>query len=309
MKRAVLVGINKYAQAPLRGCVNDCLLMHKVLTEKFGFKNENIYLLLDEDATKAKILKRLRTIAKKSQPGDTLYFHFSGHGSQVIVNDKTKSNESDGLDEIICPYDFDWNDPLRDNDLNKIISIIPKNVLNLFVLDCCHSGTGLRNTWKSPDKMTTEHDWVNRFMPPPPSNLLKDSTITLDNNLNFVSKKAIKPDTQFLVHTLDQGDAILISGCRDNQVSADAWIGERYHGALTFCLASVLQQKNYSVTLKELVLEINKQLKEARFTQEPQLECKQSYFNEKFLIKKKVTEYKKKRGCQICNLLKTFFTQ
>jgi len=293
MKRAVLVGINNYAQAPLRGCVNDCLLIHKVLTEKFDFKHENIYLLLDEDATKEKILKRLRTIARKSEPGDTLYFHYSGHGSQVVVNDKTKSTESDGLDEILCPYDFDWNNPLRDNDLNDIISEIPKGVLNLFVLDCCHSGTGLRNTWKSPDILSSENDWVNRFMPPPPSNLLRDSFITLDDDLNFVPNKAIKPDTQFLVHTIDQGNAILISGCRDNQVSADAWIGGRYHGALTYALVNVLKQRNYNVTLRDLIIQTNNELKAGRFTQEPQLECKKEFFDDKFLILKKKKKMKK----------------
>ena len=147
MKKALLVGINNYPSAPLRGCVNDCLLMHKVLTEKYDFKNSDIKLLIDSDATKTNILNYLKWLVKNSQPGDILYFHFSGHGSQVIVSDKTNTSESDGLDEIICPYDLNWNDPLRDNDLNSIIQKIPNGVNVLFVLDCCHSGTGLRNTF------------------------------------------------------------------------------------------------------------------------------------------------------------------
>jgi len=257
--------------------------MHKILTEKFEFDKANITLLLDEDALKENILFSLKRLVLNAKAGDTLYFHYSGHGSQVVVNDRSNTSETDGLDEIICPYNFDWNDPLRDNDFNAIISTIPEGVNTLFVLDCCHSGTGLRNTFQHSNDDRTEMDWVNRFMPPPPSNLLKDPNISLDDTLHFVHKNAKTSDTQFLVHTIEQGDAILISGCRDNQVSADAWIGGRYQGALTFALGNVLGQFNYKITFRSLINEINKQLKEARFTQEPQLESRKRFFDLNFL--------------------------
>ena len=45
MKKAFLVGINKYSSAPLNGCVNDIIGMFQVLTTKFGFKAENIKVM------------------------------------------------------------------------------------------------------------------------------------------------------------------------------------------------------------------------------------------------------------------------
>jgi len=283
MKKALLVGINNYPSAPLRGCVNDCLLMHKILTEKFGFDKSNITLLLDEDALKENILFSLKRLALNAKEGDILYFHFSGHGSQVVVNDRSNTSETDGLDEIICPYDLDWNDPLRDNDFNAIIKTIPTGVNALFVLDCCHSGTGLRNTFQYPEADGSDKDWVNRFLPPPPSNLLRDSNITLDDTLHFVHKNAKTKDTGFMVHTVEQGDAILISGCRDNQVSADAWMFGRYQGALTWMMGDILARANYKITFRDLILKVNEELKRSNFTQEPQLESRKRFFDQEFL--------------------------
>ena len=48
--------------------------------------------------------------------GDVLLVHYSGHGSNVPDND---GDEADGRDEILCPTDLDWKDPLRDDWLRK----------------------------------------------------------------------------------------------------------------------------------------------------------------------------------------------
>ena len=97
MRKALLVGINKYSDAPLRGCVNDCLMMYKVLVEQFKFKTNNINLITDYECTKEGILRNLYQLTSGAKDGDILYFHYSGHGSQVVVNDWTQSKEADGL--------------------------------------------------------------------------------------------------------------------------------------------------------------------------------------------------------------------
>jgi len=289
MKKALLVGINKYSDSPLRGCVNDCLLMYKVLSEKFGFDKKNINLITDHDCTKKNIVRNLENLIYNSKSGDIIYFHYSGHGSQVVVNDWTTSNEADGLDEILCPIDLDWNDPLRDKDLNDLIKNLPKGVKILVVLDCCHSGNGLRNSPKFIHEYETEHDWINRFIPPPPSNLLTNPKISIDDELGFILPKFSSTDIQtqkntFLNNTINQGNAILISGCQENQVSADAWIGGRYHGALTYYMVEMLQRSNYKMTYKSLTKAINKRLDRLRYSQNPQLECKEEFFMENFLF-------------------------
>jgi hypothetical protein len=288
MKKAFLVGINKYNGSPLNGCVNDCLLMYKGLTERFGFENNNVNIITDGECTKKNIVCGLEQLVLDVKPGDTILFHYSGHGSQVVSNNWTNTKEADGRDEILCPFDLDWNDPLTDNDLNKIFKKVPAGVTTIIVLDCCHSGTGLRNFFHNKSKHLVVKDVLNRYLAPPISNLLSNPKISLDNNLQFVFPKFNKKDLQtklskFIVQTSEQGEAILISGCGENQTSADAYIGDRYHGALTFTLFQILAANNYVISYRKLIKEVNKVLKEAGFEQVPQLECKKEYMDRNFL--------------------------
>ena len=85
MKKALLVGINKYSSAPLNGCINDVVGMFQVLTTKFDFKAENIKVLIDHEATRTNILSGLSTGLKSTVIpiivflGATLWsFHFAG---------------------------------------------------------------------------------------------------------------------------------------------------------------------------------------------------------------------------------------
>lgn len=282
MKKALITGINKYPTAPLRGCVNDALLMYKVLSERYGFKKENIDLMTDQECTKDNMLKHLRMLVKDAKPGDTIFFHYSGHGSQVVVNDWTNNEESDGRDEILCPIDLDWNDPLRDHHLGNLFRTMPKGVKIVVVLDCCNSGTGLRDTGCRPIGQKDENDWVNRFLAPPPSNILMDKRISLDDELNFVIPNEV-PKRGFLVDTVEQGEAILITGSQDNQTSADAYINGKYRGALTFLLVQTLQESNWKISYKDLVTKVNQKMDRFNFTQNPQLEAKKEYFDNNFL--------------------------
>src|SRR5512145_766263 len=145
-RRAFLVGLNRHPDPRnnLKGCVNDVLLMAKTLREQYGFDvASGVRLLTDERATTANIRKGLEWLVGDAAAGDSLVFHYSGHGSQV--RDVHGDELSDNLDEIICPYDLDWSKPFTDDDLAEICGTVPQGALLTVVLDCCHSGTGLRN--------------------------------------------------------------------------------------------------------------------------------------------------------------------
>ena len=60
-----------------------------------------------------------------------------------------------------------------------------------------------------------------------------------------------------------------MSGCRDDQTSADAWFTNKWNGALTKKLMSVLERSNYSITNMNLLTELQTELKDDRFTQRP----------------------------------------
>ena len=42
-------------------------------------------------------------LVRGAQPNDSLFFHYSGHGSQQQDSD---GDEVDGTDETICPVDY-----------------------------------------------------------------------------------------------------------------------------------------------------------------------------------------------------------
>lgn len=287
-KKALLIGINKYHDAPLRGCVNDVVLMYHVLTNKYDFNNNDIKVLTDHNATRRNILEHLEWLVRGVNSGDKLFFHFSGHGSQVPVDNWTNSDDIDGLDEIICNVDLDWDNPIRDHDLGGIFHRLPKGVTTTAILDCCHSGTGLRNSVKMPVELQTEHDYINRFMSPPVEHILRNPTIKITDDLMFElpmsdSKDVRTMKRKFLVDTSNQGDVLLISGCQDNQTSADAWIGNKYHGALSRVLVSVLAQNNFEMSYRALVTDVNVELDKFGYTQNPQLEGCGDLFDNHFL--------------------------
>ena len=266
MKRCLLVGINKYPGCPLDGCVNDVKIFYKITKEFYKF--DQFKILTDEEGTKKKIIKELQWLVRGAQPGDQLLFHFSGHGSQVPVNDRTVGFEPDGLDEIICNIDLDWDRPIRDDDLGDMFSTLPKGVKTTVILDSCHSGHGLKNP--------LPNNYKNRYLYPPPSKMLRHGHIELNDDLSYLTSRTAKNlaarTKPFLVTRLNPGDAVLISGCKDNQYSADGEFNNIYHGALTFYLAQTLKESNWNIGYADLVTKLNEKMDENCFDQDPQLE-------------------------------------
>ncbi len=112
MKKALLVGINRYPDPDneLKGCVNDVRQMAETLKSRYGFPGDgHMRILTDARATTKAILDGLAWLTAGASPGDSLVFHYSGHGSQVP--DKHGDETTDRLDEILCPYDLDWEHP------------------------------------------------------------------------------------------------------------------------------------------------------------------------------------------------------
>ena len=61
--------------------------MKEYLMDVHGFQEENIHVLLDDKAytrpTRMNITKAFKKLVNDSQPGDTCFVHFSGHGGKI----------------------------------------------------------------------------------------------------------------------------------------------------------------------------------------------------------------------------------
>jgi hypothetical protein len=117
--------------------------------------------------------------------------------------------------------------------------------------------------------------------------MLRHGHIELNDDLSYLtSRDSINPAARtkpFLVTKLNPGDAVLISGCKDNQYSADGSFNEMYHGALTFYLAQTLRENDWNVGYTDLVTELNHKMDVNNFEQDPQLEGSESAINGLFL--------------------------
>ena len=75
------------------------------------------------------------------QAGDSLVFHYSGHGSRQR---NYNGDEVAGYDESLFPLDFETQGMIVDDELNtSIVKTIPHGVKLHAIIDACHSGTVL----------------------------------------------------------------------------------------------------------------------------------------------------------------------
>ncbi len=254
MNRALLVGINKYPGSPLQGCVNDISDMAKFLVTKCGFRMDEIRLLTDERATRIAILDRLGWLLRDIRRGDRILFHYSGHGVQLPTRDI--HGEVDGLDEAICPVDFDWTDlhTIRDKEFNTIFLKVPEGVEFIWISDSCHSG----DLWREIPKC--EHRQKTIFPP-----------VDINWRLHTAKEKNIHAMT--MLRAVQNTHIALIAGCKSNQTSADTIFGKRPNGAFTYFLLNELNSKRgMKESLSSVIKHVQKALQDEGYKQIPQLE-------------------------------------
>ncbi|UCE04810.1 MAG: caspase family protein, partial [bacterium] len=227
-KKALLVGINDYKGIrDLRGCINDVFDIHFTLRHLYNFQDEEIRIFTDSRATRENILHRLEWLVEDAKTGDILVFHFSGHGSQIkdIHNDEL----DDLLDEVICPYDMDWDDKfITDDELDKIFKNVPEGAILEVFLDCCHAGNemGTKGLALAPD-LTEEFPQTCRYLPPP------ENISPLCNNK--VDEQKSKSFLKSFKERNNQNH-ILWAACAASQAASDTFINGRFHGAFTYFL-------------------------------------------------------------------------
>ena len=267
MKRALLVGVNIYkslgSDSNLNGCVNDVLNVRDILKTFYGFTNDDIHVLTDERATLENITTRLENMIRNAGAGDQLLFHFSGHGSQV--RDRNGDELADGVDELLCPHDMDWdsNTYITDDYLAEVFDPMNPAASLEVLLDCCHSGTGLRGLI---DFIMTRgpanpRNRKSRFLPPPIDIACREDG----------EKKAMSINKLFLTNQY-LSKPVLWAGCKSSQTSADAFIGGKYNGAFTYHLCEIIRRSEGRISRAELIKRMRQDLKDADFEQEPQLE-------------------------------------
>ncbi|GKB93405.1 zinc finger, LSD1-type, caspase-like domain protein [Tanacetum coccineum] len=147
-KKAVIIGVSyKNTRHELKGCINDAKYMKHLLITKFHFREDQIVMFTEEEIdpnripTGRNMRSAMTWLIEGCQPGDSLVFHFSGHGSRQR---NYNGDEIDGYDETLCPLDFETEGMIVDDEINaKLVKPIPYGVKLHAIIDSCHSGTVL----------------------------------------------------------------------------------------------------------------------------------------------------------------------
>ena len=265
------MGINylRHSRGRLQGCINDVKNIYNFLITKHNFPKENIRILTDDQQnpngqpTRANIINGIRWLVQGAKPGDSLVFHFSGHGGQVEDLD---GDESDGLDETIMPVDYNSAGHIVDDDLNDwLVKPLPAGVRLLALMDCCHSGTGL-------DLPYTHHV---KGEPKPPKQKLDKQAKKQQKKLKKKRKKmGGNAGPQYF-----PSDVIMFSGCRDDQTSADTSMGGEATGAMSYSFIKALTA-HPQLTYEQLLIEMRKILcggEGKRFNQVPQMSASRPF--------------------------------
>lgn len=270
-KRALLIGINRYAMSgsDLRGCVNDVHAVGQVLQDLYGFPLTGITTLVDEQATKTAMQEAIASLVASGKPGDVLYAHYSGHGSNVK---DANGDEADGRDEILCPHDLDWNDPLTDDWLRATFDRLDPAASLTVVMDCCHSGTNTR------EPIAPDAPVRSRFLPNPDEAAAGDVGRELSRGTPSRSRRR-RPSAD--VHAVELTETLL-TGCRDTQTSADADIEGTFNGALTYFFVKALRALGPDATYRQVHARTLAGLT-GSYDQVPQLEGRESRLDRPFL--------------------------
>ncbi|KAI9168192.1 hypothetical protein H9P43_007564 [Blastocladiella emersonii ATCC 22665] len=295
-KKALLIGINyKGTRAELRGCINDVKNVSNFISQH-GFSRENMLILTDDQddpnrlPNKANIVSAMKWLARDARAGDSLFFHFSGHGAQVK---DASGDEEDGHDEVLVPSDYEKVGMLLDDDINAImVKPLPAGCKLHMIMDCCHSGTMADTMYTyTVDGELEIHAGQRKSRVREGLHKLKaaataESTGEILGNLKAGLKLLLKDDgsdnegaappapTPAQLKTQQErsseADVLVISGCKDDQTSADASIDSQATGAMSWALISTLTEAQSEITYAQLLKTMRKKL-HGKYTQIPQM--------------------------------------
>jgi hypothetical protein len=301
-KRSLFVGINYigHSQGVLRGCINDVNNLREFITTKFNFPTDGGHMrtLLDDGSgdgmpTKANMLEGMRWLVQGAQSGDSLFFHYSGHGThQKDVS--PEKDEYDGQDEALCPSDYNTAGLIIDDDLHKLlVAELPQGVRMTAIIDACHSGSMFDLPYSYGVSAGGEVQEVDNRAEALKLAMAAGMAI-ISGNTAFGMKKGMEAfstyqgggggggggggakgdnpqtDEKAIQIRTTVADVIQFSGCRDSQTSADASIAGESTGAMSWAFITAFDQGGLKQSYVDLLKRI-RELLTKKYSQVPQM--------------------------------------
>jgi len=238
-KFGLLIGINyisnKSKNDDLNGCVNDMNNLCEFLQNDCHFSSKQLTVLENKNATYENIMIELGYLVYHSNEFPGSEIWFSYSGHGTS---QYSFFEEDNRSEVICPSDYQECGLISDVWLQEnFVRKLHKDTKLFVLMDCCNSGSNMNLPY------------------------------TLENGM------AIKREYNY--DTSELCTIVKISGCRDDQTSADYYdnIDKEFQGALT----NEFLKLDYHSSMATNIQSVVRNLTGRGFTQRPVL----SFSNEK----------------------------
>lgn len=208
--------------------------MKQHLIEKRGYRQDHIVVLTEDEPAATKkptggnIMHELSNLILKGHTAGAKELWFHYSGHGSSTRDRD-GDEDDHKDETIVPLDYQRGGMITDDQLHDYIEHVAKGCKMYCIFDCCHSGTIL--------------DLKYQYR---------------GNSRNGIENPSSRVNS----------DVIMISGCKDDQTSADAWIKGKWRGAMTTAYVNCTRN---GIACEDLLDAMRGYLKNNHYTQYPQM--------------------------------------
>lgn len=221
----------------LRACENDARDMQQIADSQ-GYHS---VLLLTGEATSDHLLKQLAVAASTLSKGDILFLTYSGHGGQMP---DVNGDEDDGYDETWCLYDRQF----IDDEFSKMWAQFEPGVRIVMLSDSCHSGTVAKFVPMDTAEVKPKAEQAyaaSKLMPPSVGIPTYEANQRLYDSIQWSTGAGEKEPIAASV--------ILISGCKDDQTSADGQKNGLFTAALLKVWAKGTFQGPYLSFSQEII--------------------------------------------------------
>ncbi|HHS95072.1 MAG TPA: caspase family protein [Phaeodactylibacter sp.] len=212
----------------------------------------NIVTLLDEEATYEQLILQFGSQhLAKAKKGDIVFFHFSGHGARGLSAKDFRPYFPDGRDENLICYDsrLPGHFDLADKELAALIErVADKGAEVIVILDCCHSGSGTRQSGEG--GIADSRQWEDR-----------EELRPLESYLGgHFTERIYLPNPRHL----------LMAACAKKEKAME--LSDK-RGAFTAMLLQALEKGGTSLSYVDLYEAVRRQLRKHAIPQTPQMEA------------------------------------
>jgi hypothetical protein len=271
-KWALVIGISDYMHfgdeigGDLPGAANDARSMADVLVNRYDFDPDNVRLVLDHDATRARMVAELTEwLPSVARPGDLIWFYFAGHGSQAWDRNR---DEPDGLDETTCPADAmrgNTENDILDDEMALWLSQLPTDNV-IVVWDKCHAKSSTRAVTPFARPRSLDRNVQEDVAPP------LGVAVDLDDPAPVEEPEdGGPPDPGVLEISASQADEVALDAAFPNREGR----GHTFGGAFTTPFVRNLWNAPSGTSYEDILEQTRTDMKRNRFRQQPSIDQKE----------------------------------